>query len=112
LCDFIYNRKTPEKLAQLHNFADCIAPYKYTIEQEIDFHSCLVSIAGNRQVIQFREIVIKIFSGKTVRNIENLKKIPSTHHEICDVLENGTVEEFRNIMYQHFVNDCTANSNI
>ena len=112
LCDFIYNRKTPEKLAQLRKYADCIAPYKYTMEQEIDFHSCLVSIAGNRQVIQFRDIVIKIFSGKTAKNTENLKKIPSTHHEICDVLEKGTVEEFRNIMYQHFVNDCTANSNI
>ena len=112
LCDFIYNRKTPEKLAQLRKYANCIAPYKYTMEQEIDFHSCLVSIAGNRQVIQFRDIVIKIFSGKTAKNTENLKKIPSTHHEICDVLEKGTVEEFRNIMSQHFVNDCTAKSNV
>ncbi len=111
LCDFIYNRKTPEKLAQLRNFADCIAPYKYTIEQEIDFHSCLVSIAGNRQVIQFRDIVVKIFSGKIVRNPGNLKNIPSTHLEICDTLENGTVEEFRSIMHQHFVNDCTLQSN-
>lgn len=111
LCDFIYYRKTPEKIAQLRKYASCIEPYKYTKEQEIDFHSYLVGISNNRQVIQFREIVVKIFSKKVIDKNKQIKHIPSTHQEICDALEHGTIEEFRHVMHQHFVNEYSVPMN-
>ena len=111
LCDFIFYRKTPEKIAQLRKFATSIEPYKYTKEQEIDFHTYLVGISNNRQIIQFREIVVKIFSEKKIESNKKLKHIPSTHQEICDVLEKGTIEEFRQVMHQHFVNEYSVSMN-
>lgn len=105
LCDFIYLRKTPEKIQELRKYADSIGEYQYTKEQEVNFHACLVGIAGNRQVIQFRDILIRFFAGKKNVYCSDLKNIPSTHLEICDTLENGTIEEFRSIMHQHFIND-------
>lgn len=102
LCDFIYMRKTPEKIKELRKFSESIGPYQYTSTQEIKFHSFLTGIAGNRQVCQLKEILEKIFS-KPYYN-ENPKNKPSTHLEICDTLEHGTIEEFRQVMRQHFIN--------
>lgn len=104
LCDFIYMRKTPEKIEELRKHTGSIGPFRYTSEQEVEFHSCLIGIAGNRQVCQFRDILIKIFSDKNV--VKHPGNKPSTHLEICNTLENGTVDEFRQVMRQHFVNDC------
>ena len=102
LCDFIYMRKTPEKIQELRKLTGSLGSYHYSSEQEVEFHSCLVGIAGNRQVSQFRDILLKIFSEKKITvNPENK---PSTHLEICDTLEHGTIEEFRQVMRQHFVN--------
>ena len=102
LCDFIYMRKTPEKIRELKKYTDSIGSYRYTSEQEIEFHSCLVGIAGNRQVSQFRDILVRIFADRDM--ITNQDNKPSTHSEICDTLEHGTIEDFRQVMHQHFVN--------
>lgn len=102
LCDFIYMRKTPEKIKELRTLTGSIGTYRYTREQEVEFHSCLVGIAGNRQVIQFRDILVKIFADRDI--FTNQEHKPSTHLEICDTLDHGTIEEFRQVMRQHFVN--------
>lgn len=109
LCDFIYMRKTPEKISELKKYADSIGSYRYTREQEIEFHTCLVGIAGNRQVSQFRDILVKIFADRDM--ITNQENKPSTHQEICETLEHGTIEEFRQVMHQHFVNVVNEISN-
>ena len=106
LCDFIYMRKTPDKLKELRKYSGCIRPFQYTSEQEVEFHSCLTGIAGNRQVCQLREILEKIFSE--AYHVKNPQNKPSTHLEICDTLEHGTIEEFRQVMRQHFVNAFNA----
>lgn len=102
LCDFIYMRKTPEKIKELRTLTGSIGTYRYTREQEVEFHSCLVGIAGNHQVSQFRDILVKIFADRDM--LTNQEHKPSTHLEICDTLDHGTIEEFRQVMRQHFVN--------
>ena len=103
LCDFIYMRKTPEKINELRKYTDCIGDFRYTGQQEVEFHSCLAGFAGNRQVCQLRDLLVKIFADKY--SVKNPASKPSTHLEICDTLEHGTIEEFRQVMRQHFVND-------
>lgn len=103
LCDFIYLRKTPEKIKELRKFTGSIDTFHYTGEQEVEFHSCLAGIAGNSQVSQFRDLLVKVFADRY--RIKDPIEAPSTHLEICDTLEHGTIEEFRQVMRQHFVND-------
>ena len=103
LCDFIYLRKTPEKIKDLRKYTGSIDSFHYTGEQEVEFHSCLAGIAGNRQVSQLRDLLVKIFADKY--RMKNPVEKPSTHLEICDTLEHGTIEEFRQVMRRHFVND-------
>ena len=103
LSDFIYLRRTPEKIQELRGKSECLSGHTYSVEQEVCFHSCLVSISGNRQASQFGDILERCFSRDfPTIDIENMEKKPSTHHEICDALENGTIEDFRDVMCRHF----------
>lgn len=111
LCDFIFMRKTPEKIQELRKLAGSIGRYQYTMEQEVEFHSYLAGIAGNRQFNQLRDILVEIFAGKEYKHV-NVQNTPSTHQEICDTLEHGTVEDFRKVMRQHFVSDFKNIANI
>ena len=103
MCDFIYARKTPEKLANLRNVAGLPNSSVQKFATEIDFHTCLMEIGGNQIVSQFREILANVFKpvyeGK--ERINKALRTP-THHEICDILEHGTFEEFHAVMRKHF----------
>lgn len=103
MCDFIFARKIPEKLVNLRKVAGLPDSTVQKFATEVDFHTCLMEIGGNRIASQFREILANVFKpvyeGKAHIN-KALKT--STHHEICDVLEHGTFEEFQAVMRKHF----------
>ena len=61
LADFIYLRRTPEKIRELRGKADGLRNHRYAIQQEVEFHSCLVAISGNRQAVQFRNVLENCF---------------------------------------------------
>jgi len=103
MCDFIFARKTPEKLANLRKVAGLPNSSIQKFTTEIDFHTCLMEIGGNQIASQFREILANVFKpvyeGK--EHINKALRTP-THHEICDILEHGTFEEFHAVMRKHF----------
>ncbi len=103
MTDFIYAHKTPERIAALRKVAGVPGSSVQDCETEINFHSALMAFAENRMVIQFREILIAAFTPLSEGDIlPNFKRKTPTHNEICDVLENGTADEFHSIMRNHF----------
>lgn len=104
MCDFIYLRKTPEKLALLRSKCGRRGSYVHSLNVEVNFHLCLMQCSGNEIATQFREILMNAFKNiyhSGGDNVDRNQKTP-THYDICDALENGTVEEFRDVVRRHF----------
>ncbi|NLZ63439.1 MAG: FadR family transcriptional regulator [Lentisphaerae bacterium] len=104
MCDFIFSRRTPEKLAELRKVAGLPDSSIHEYNTEIDFHSCLMAIGGNQIANQFRAILMNAFRPirykARIRTNRDLKT--PTHHQICDILEQGTYKQFHAIMRKHF----------
>ncbi len=102
MCDFVFARKTPEALAQLRAVAGEPNSSMQRYLSEVDFHASLIEIGGNGIACQFREILVNVFKpiyeGKPWYG---WKGRTPTHHEICDVLEHGTLSAFHAIMREH-----------
>jgi DNA-binding FadR family transcriptional regulator len=102
MADFIFERKTPEQLAELRKAAG--KPQNtQTMTAELSFHGKLFAIGGNRMADQFRNILTTSFEAiyQDMAQVKKGLKTPS-HLEICDTLENGTKTEFYQIMKAHF----------
>ena len=103
MCDFIFLRKTPEKLAHLREVAGLPNSSVQKYSTEIDFHSCLMAVGGNQIASQFRTILANVFKPVYEKgNPDGKVLMTPTHHEICDILERGTLEEFHAVLRQHF----------
>ena len=99
MCPFIFARKTPEKIAELKKFAGISPESIYDVSSEVDFHTCLIAIAGNAAVNDFRRILLLAMESLEGR----VKKIPPpSHQKICETLETGTANDFYQVMYEHF----------
>ena len=98
----IWKKKTKESIKELWNLVEApeLPP---TIEEEIHFHCKLFSLGGNYVANQFLHILVTSFSGLKPDPLEvwEEKHLPR-HSDICNILENGTREDFFNIMEQHF----------
>ncbi len=98
MCPFIFARKTPEKIDELKKFAGISPQSIYDVPSEVDFHSCLIAIAGNSAANDFRRILLLAMESLEGR----IKKVPPpSHQEICDALEHGSYEDFHQIMNKH-----------
>ena len=103
MADFIFARKTPEKIAYLRTVAGVLNSTIQNLNTEIDFHSTLMDFTENQTASQFREILAKAFNPVYKKNTgKSLKRNTPTHHEICNVLETGNAEDFYQIMRRHF----------
>lgn len=103
MTDFIYAHRTPERIAALRKVAGIPGSSVQDCETEINFHSTLMAFAENRMVIQFRAILTEAFAPLYEGNMQpDFERKTPTHNEICDVLENGTADEFHSIMRSHF----------
>lgn len=103
MCSYIFMRKTPAKLAQLRSLAGVPDSSVQEYGIELDFHSYLMEIGGNKTASQFKTILEEAF--KPLYMLEGLvdKKLKTpTHHEICDALEQGSIEQFHGVMHKHF----------
>ena len=109
MADFIFARKTPEKIAYLRTVAEEPAPIPQRLDAEIDFHTTLMDFAENQTAKEFRGILANIFTPLVYRKYKEYKGWNAldwgtpTHHEICNVLETGNAEDFYQIMRKHFL---------
>ena len=101
MAEFIYARKTPGQLAELRTYAGN-KQYCRDMREEIEFHTRLFAIGGNAMANQFQHTLTTAFQQKIDRRPTGKQPWTPTHRDICDTLENGTAEEFRQVMRKHF----------
>ena len=103
MAEFIYNKKTPELIADLRKFAGKEQSYQ-DFSEEIEFHTRLFAIGGNHMASQFQQIVTTAFYSYLNRsgNQTNQAFRTPTHQEICDALEHGTRAQFTRLLREHF----------
>ncbi|NLF92279.1 MAG: FadR family transcriptional regulator [Oligosphaeraceae bacterium] len=99
MCVYIYQRKTPVQIDRLRRFAGLPEQYTQPKELEIAFHTELVKIAGNAAVNQFSDILAVVF--EPIISHRKLEGRTSTHQDICDTLESGSLADFRRTMEIH-----------
>lgn len=102
MCHFIYARKTPEKIAELKKLAGISTEVIYDVPSEVDFHTCLIAMAGNSAASDFRRILLLAMQSVAAAPQPD-DILPPSHQDICDALENGTSEEFYQVMHKHFI---------
>lgn len=111
MADFIFQRITPEDLAELKRIVseepDATQDYLFNIEHEIAFHGKLYEIAGNETLKKFQAMLLPVFdyvhhSGLLKKQIATKKFV--SHKGLVDMIENGSPEMFRNAMRNHLEN--------
>ena len=100
MADFIYARRTPELVAGLRRYTGGEKSVR-EIQLELEFHSRLFAIGGNAMAGRFQQILVTAFSAPA-RKTTGPALHPPTHRDICDALENGSCEEFRRVLTEHF----------
>ena len=98
MSELIYMRKSEKDIAKLRELA-MDTDYFYA---DVNFHSFLMSISGNRNVNEFRQVLAEFFDIPNHPDPERVEKSRQQHIELCDVLENGTAAEFHDAMRKHF----------
>lgn len=100
MAEFIHQRKTPAGLAELRRYAGNRQVCR-DLQEEIDFHSRLFALGGNAMASQFQRILTIAFRQHVPSRSSGKRQPTPTHRELCDTLENGTAEEFRQLLRRH-----------
>jgi DNA-binding FadR family transcriptional regulator len=108
LGDILFLRKTPESIKRLEEIAEKEDKTQDKIERlkyDIEFHSQLYRISGNKTIIRFQKMLLPIFdyvnAGLSVRQeLPNIKNL-ATHWDLIEELKKGTPAGFRNKMQSH-----------
>ena len=99
MAESIFQRRTAKTLKELRALAGSRRKHP-TMEEEIAFHSKLVSIGGNATGGEFLKILTTAFTYIFERGRE--KNITPFHIDLCDALEGDSVQDFQNAMKAHF----------
>jgi DNA-binding FadR family transcriptional regulator len=99
MAESIFQRKTAKALKELRALAGSRRKHP-TMEEEIAFHSKLVSIGGNVMGGEFLKILTSAFTyifeqGKG-------KHVTPFHADLCDALEGKSAPFFCKVMKAHF----------
>ena len=99
MAETVFRRKTPENLEELRALAGSRGKHP-TLEEEIAFHSKLVSIGGNVIGEQFLKILTSAFTYSFQKGPG--KNVTPFHLDLCDALEGDSAQDFQNAMKAHF----------
>ncbi len=106
--EILFLRKTPELLKKLEEIVEKEEKTTNRIDRlkyDIEFHSMLYRISGNKTILRFQEMLMPIFdyvdSGLTTKQKTMNAIINATHRDLLDELKHGTPSEFRNKMQSH-----------
>ncbi len=108
MSDLIYNRATPEDIAELEEIvASEPASTKevlFDVDHEIKFHGKLYQISGNNTLMDFQTILLPAFryvydSGLIESPAHDSKWV--SHLDLVKILKDGNANKFRNAMRKH-----------
>ena len=99
MAEFISARKSPDDIRELRRLAERsgTAP---GVENEIAFHHKLFTIGGNSLAGEFFKIISTAFSPVKAPSVPQ-SDLPG-HLDLCDVLENGSHQDFYETLKGHF----------
>lgn len=111
MADFLFQRITPEDIAELKRIVSDEPPlskdYLFNIDHEIAFHGKLYEITGNQTMKKFQRMLLPVFDyvhhSGLLKKPANTKRYVS-HQGLVNILENGSPELFRNSMRNHLEN--------
>lgn len=95
--------KELEKIVAKHEYQDNI---KLRVESEIEFHSSLYRITGNKAIIQMQEMILPLFTFVNTnfddfKSLNKSKEKPVRHEDLLPPLKNRDVVEYRAAIYNH-----------
>ena len=99
MAETVFRRKTPESLKELRALAGRRGK-RPTLEEEIAFHSKLVSIGGNGTGGEFLKILTSAFTYGFGHGTG--KNVTPLHIDLCDALEGDSWEDFHQTIKAHF----------
>lgn len=105
MADFIFLRKTPEAIADLEKIvaeeeATEVSDLERLAKLDIQFHSTLYKISGNKTLRTFQNLLNTLF--KTYSRSKNWRRRQIiSHAALVEILKNSTTDAFRTAMRLH-----------
>jgi DNA-binding FadR family transcriptional regulator len=108
MADLLYRRLTDEKLKALKEIVDKTEKTHNKMQEakyDVDFHSLLYEITGNKTIQRFQKLLLPIFDYSDGMYPIDISKAPGyvTHRQLLECLQNGTPDEFRIKMRHHLM---------
>lgn len=112
IADLLFLRKTEADLKKLEKIVkkdESATNKKDHMEYDIEFHSMLYEISGNKTIQRFQKMLLPIFeytdnAGNGLYAINPAKTEGYVYHRgLLDCLKHGTVDEFRVKMRNHLM---------
>jgi len=109
MADALFRNVSSENIQELRKIIfkyESSKKLKNEIEYEISFHSYLYKISRNQTLCGFQKYLKIVFDHALDIQTETSKSYvfprKVTHIQLVECLEDGTVEEFRQLMHDHF----------
>lgn len=109
MANALFRNKNPKQIQELR---EIISKYKSKkvssnkIEYEIRFHSALYKISKNQTLFGFQKYLKIVFDYVIEKETKaGMGEVPPpkiSHLQLVECLETGTVEQFRQLMHDHF----------
>ncbi|WP_262249216.1 FadR/GntR family transcriptional regulator [Parapedobacter soli] len=109
ICELLFLKKNPGNLDVLEQIV--LTEEKSTSKQEklkcdVDFHSTLYKISGNKTIQRFQRMLLPIFDYvdnrlQVSKQQENASFV--SHRVLLNTLRDGDVHDFRNKMHHHLM---------
>lgn len=92
-----------ERIVAKHEYQDDV---KLKVESEIEFHSTLYHITGNKAIIQMQEMILPLFTFvythfHDFKSLNDNKEKPVRHEDLLVPLKNRNIPEYRAAIYTH-----------
>lgn len=105
MADFIFLRKTPESIGELEKIvaeeeATDVADLKELAHLDVQFHSMLYKMSGNKTLRTFQNLLNTLFTTYSRSKNWRHRQIIS-HDALVEILKNGTPDAFRVAMRLH-----------
>ncbi|MFC5411476.1 FadR/GntR family transcriptional regulator [Larkinella bovis] len=108
IAEFLFARKTQKDMDELEMIVSKQKDrYIVSQEDEVAFHSKLYEMTGNETFTRFQTLLMPVFDHVFSEYYDKGIKMdiakPITHHDLVEILKNGTADEFRTAMYTHLL---------
>lgn len=111
MADLVFRNIKPEDIEKLEQIVagepDKSDNTIFEINHEVEFHSTLYEITGNKTLKEFQKMLLPVFGyvhSSGLLQMSTEIEFFTSHKDLVAILKGGTAEEFRNAMRSHLEN--------